>query len=234
MWDSQLYTCQVHWCIEHLYSDAESSSPARSQTREATPSDHCSSHSRKDTGLPPMVQDRDRAHPQQKVHHRPLDCRSTFSPKTRPSQDHSMSWGSVVASNSTPRLKSSSHCSDSTHAQVQQPSSSFDQHTCSSLHTQPSTTSEKDNDTLKHKCSRPSPSNGSLAHTLVKQIVKRYYKAKEITDREYKRILEKATVKVQYIAQTASAQAINGPHFPKKTGRPRSHPQHRIFQPLRC
>ena len=172
-----------------------------------------------------MVQDRDRAHPQQKVHHRPLDCRSTVSPKPRLSQDRSMSWGSVVASNSTPRLKSSSHCSDSTHAQVQQLSSSFDQehqHTCSSLHTQPPTTSEKDNDTWKHKHSRPRPSNGSLAHTLVKQIVKRYYKAKEITDREYKRILEKATVKVQYIAQTVSARAI----ISLKTGRPRSHPRH--------
>ena len=151
-----------------------------------------------------MVQDGDRARPQQKVHHRPLDCRSTFSPKPKLSQDHPMSWGSVVAGNSTPRLKSSSHCSDSTHTQVQQPSSSFDQHTCSSLHTQPPATSEKDNDTWKHKYSRPSPSNGSLAHTLVKQIVRRYYKAKEITDREYKRILEKATVKVQYIAKTAS------------------------------
>ena len=114
-----------------------------------------------------------------------------------------MSWGSVIASNSsTPRQRSSACCgSDSAHTHKQR-SSPFDhehQHTCSSLHTQSVTASEKENDTLKHKHSRSSPSNGTLAHTLVKQIVKRYYKAKEITDREYKRILEKATVKVRYM-----------------------------------
>lgn len=114
-----------------------------------------------------------------------------------------MSWGSVIASNSsTPRQRSSAHCgSDRTHTHKQR-SSPFDhedQHTCSSLHTQSVTASEKENDTLKHKHSRSSLSNGPFAHTLVKQIVKRYYKAKEITDREYKRILEKATMKVQYL-----------------------------------